>query len=398
LPAPLPPSATAAALLPGTAPAAADPPLLDPSTDTALVWQGFQHGWTYNHRVNRLGDYLRGQTCGAGGACTATVGHTASSGVGPDTASYTSYRATVSAPGVRFLDGETSLVLRGEEGVTTTVTRQITVAAPPSMRGRGATVLLNGFDLVAIDAVDEPADADQIEDFDLHVGDAAFDPTTNSLRFPVSFSFRGACRTLECEWLDTRLDYRLAVRYLLVSGPPSAMDTLARTQLQRGPYSWVEDCLTVCPNPEITPASVNATGTTTFHVAAQPQFTRLLLGIQSVRLSTDIEHYLLNWNSHLGQVGFQPATGTVTAFNEQFFKQWRRHMADTYLAGLGAIDDAGTATLQLGLAPMAFLDSACVRTNQTVAGSFEPPPGNGEDPNTAQETPVSFSRESACAS
>jgi hypothetical protein len=378
------------------------PPLPTIVNDTALVWQGFRHEWTYNHRVNRLGDYVRSQSC-LQDVCSATIGHTASSGVGPDTATYRSYYATVNAPGVKFLAGETNLVVRGEEGVTSTVTKPVVVTVPQSMRGRPATVLLNGFDLIAIDALDEPADADKVEDFDLGVSNALINPfDLSTLNFNVTFSFKGACKSVECEWLDTRLDYQLTVRYLLVSAESTDLVTHAPVVLQRGPYTWPEPCLLgpvtqACADREISPASVGAAGARTFTIGANPDFGKLLLGIQRVRLSMDVEHYLLNWDQQLGDVTYNRFTGQVTAFDRQFFKQWRYGMADTYPQGAAASGDSGTAGLALTLAPLAFSNSACVRDNQFIGGSFQPPTGAGNSSAGAvDETPLSYAKASAC--
>jgi hypothetical protein len=111
----------------------------------------------------------------------------------------------------------------------------------------------------------------------------------------------------------------------------------------------------------------------------------------------DVEHYLLTWDQQLGDVAYNRFNGQVTAFHRQFFKQWRYGMADTYAQGAGAFGDSGTATLQLTLAPLAFANSACVRDNQFVGGSFEPPTGAGNtSPQAVDETPVSYAKASAC--
>src|SRR5438034_10609012 len=87
---------------------------LDYDSGTNL-WQGFDHLWGYNHRLNRLGDLVTDLSC-AGPACQGNVTHTAASGSGADTVAYTSYYKRIDAKNVGFLSTTQIIELTSKEG------------------------------------------------------------------------------------------------------------------------------------------------------------------------------------------------------------------------------------------------------------------------------------------
>lgn len=54
--------------------------LLNAQTEnTAVVWRGFEHSWSYNHRINRIGNYVKMVSNDPYGY------HASASGLGSDT-------------------------------------------------------------------------------------------------------------------------------------------------------------------------------------------------------------------------------------------------------------------------------------------------------------------------
>src|ERR1019366_7252669 len=75
----------------------------------AYIWRGFQHQWTYNHRCNRLGDYVQ---LNSG---TPVSVHTSGTGSGSDSTYYKSYYTYVASPDVVFKEGEVNIKIKAKE-------------------------------------------------------------------------------------------------------------------------------------------------------------------------------------------------------------------------------------------------------------------------------------------
>lgn len=114
--------------------------------DGALIWRGMHHRWTYNHRINRSGDWLTVPECDEG--CTAEQVHAAASGSGADRASFEGFASWM--PGVRSWYGTIELWLDGDEGETLEETACIEL---PEEVGDGP-VVLRGYDMDAVEAAD----------------------------------------------------------------------------------------------------------------------------------------------------------------------------------------------------------------------------------------------------
>ena len=78
--------------------------------NTFAVWQGFSHYWTYNHRLNRLGDFIAQSSGEENKACT--LMHTAATGLGKDSATFQSRFAIVIAPDISFFAGKINFHLQ----------------------------------------------------------------------------------------------------------------------------------------------------------------------------------------------------------------------------------------------------------------------------------------------
>jgi hypothetical protein len=266
------------------------------ATHRALVWQGFSH--RFAARDHRAGDYIRSQSCGAR-RCTATLGHRA--------AWSSTYYAEVTSPDVTFLDGSVDIELDG----SVEVTRTITVELPPTLRERGAAVLLNGFDL--------DGDAGRLRQLDIAVSDGTWDAAIGRLRFTVRVGFSGKAAALR-------------VFYLVAGGNDFRSDV---TEIDE-----VASSFSAATEPE----AVNAVQ---IHVAPLPPAPRLaqsVMGVKQLHLHLDREHPIGAWDHFLRKSGYDPATGVVHYLTALFWK------------GAGR----GQATLQLTPVVLRFRD-ACVR-------------------------------------
>ena len=167
-------------------------------TAEATIWQGFHHAWEYNHRLNRLGSYVRmasGPNEPNGDWPPAVVGHTAASGTGGDAAHFAEYVTRVEADGVAFQDGAGETEIECMRGVTTPFRIRVEdLPLAPELVGRERyTIILNGFDLTA------RRHADKLIAFDLEITDPTIYADGAKARFNILGSVKFDCRTGECQ-------------------------------------------------------------------------------------------------------------------------------------------------------------------------------------------------------
>jgi hypothetical protein len=157
---------------------------------TATIWQGFHHAWGYNHRLKRLGSYVRAEK-----GQPAVVGHTAASGTGGDTAHFSEYVTRVRAANVGFQTGWGETRVECPRAVTAAFRIKIDeLPLDPELVGRERyAVVLNGFDLTA------ERHADKLVSFDLEVTDPVVTAEGTKVRFDILGSLRFDCRTAECQ-------------------------------------------------------------------------------------------------------------------------------------------------------------------------------------------------------
>lgn len=164
-------------------------------TSPAAIWQGMQHRWEYNHRINRFGSYIRPSSVGP------VAGHTAASGTGGDVAHFTEFATLINAEDIGFQAGVAEVVIECPRTETTPFFIRVEdLALDEALTGKEQyTVVLNGYDLVALDH------ADKIISFDLEVTDPTRQPD-GALRFNVMGHLRVDCRSPECQLLPLRLE------------------------------------------------------------------------------------------------------------------------------------------------------------------------------------------------
>jgi hypothetical protein len=351
--------------------------LLSSAVATGVVWQGFHHRWEYNHRLNRLGSYVRRRGDGW------VVGHTAASGSGGDTAHFEDRYTAVRAPGVRFRPGTVSIPVDGSEAsrLPFSFGGEFTLDTPIG-DGEAWTVVLNGFDIKA------QADADKLIHFDVAVTDRRVSADGSSVAFTIDGSFEGACRTPECETFDDRADYEIDVHYLLVRGDDDAL-TIDGTDRVTNRYEWDvggEDDEIHARNLGSKTATVDAAG------RGAPRNT---LAFES--LSIDVERmersgighpalvrakavHLLRWDTAVGPTNWDGREATADL--DLFFKNWRQGMkAANIPKSEGALKDAGRVSFDVSLRLLRF-DDTDVHAEESRSDRLHWGGGNA-DPNTS---------------
>lgn len=178
----------------------------DPDTPiaghSALIWQGFQHAWTYNHRLNRFGSYAL-QAGAMPGCDQPLVVHTAASGTGGDSADFAEFATWVAdAQGVAFQSGVAETVLECQRGDPEPfVVRIEDLPLAPQLQGRDVmTVVINGFDLIATEH------AEKLMTLDIEVTEPVVYDGGSRARFQIFGGLCFDCRSSECQLLPVRVE------------------------------------------------------------------------------------------------------------------------------------------------------------------------------------------------
>ncbi len=175
------------------------------------VWQGFSNYWTYNHRVNRLGDYISQSSFPYNEQATSV--HTAATGIGKDSAYFSSYYVLVQAKEIVHFSGKSDFTLKGKEGAAMTIRKKIILHPDSSLQQKEVYIaLLNGFDLIS------QGDADKVQTVEISIENPVYDQTKDELSIPVQVRFQADCSSPECSLLNQTVDYKLSVYYLIAGG------------------------------------------------------------------------------------------------------------------------------------------------------------------------------------
>ena len=188
----------------------------------AVVWRGFDHLWTHNHRWNRFGSWVaRAQgECGVPQGCWQAA-HSAASGTSGDTAVFHTAWSRVSAWGVGFAAVSDRVRLSAEFGEALYIRSEelvVPLADLPDGDALAArdqyVVLLNGFDLGSDGPADKPVG------FFVEATEARYDPELDALRVGWRVYLSMDCTSAEC-WLtakdNDRFDYDVEVQLLVIA-------------------------------------------------------------------------------------------------------------------------------------------------------------------------------------
>jgi hypothetical protein len=208
----------------------------------STIWQGFHHVWEYNHRVNRMGDWLEDIDVSVN--YSANAYHSAASGIGPDKNEYTTFLTRVkTSKEIHFSHLKREIILKGEEGTIDAQTIQLSVEIPSALI-TDAIVLLNGFDLYArppgSEALLGDGDADKLFNFSVNTSAVSINVNGNitTLDFELNTTLGADCASLECSSgaENDFFDYLLTVHLQVIAGESGSLHTTSETLNQN--YAW----------------------------------------------------------------------------------------------------------------------------------------------------------------
>lgn len=214
--------------------------------DTGVLWRGFRHVWSYNHRVNRLGSWVEIKDCD-GESCQYEVGHSAASGSGPDKVSFREAYTELSAQNVGFHTGSVSFDVRGKEKKPGPKSQLIegseeVIISYTDLQNSDPSeanyaVVLNGFDLKRTDN-----NAEKFIRYDLEISkvnnnppDPGYNLDKGHVSFQIRYKLLFNCESAECKGggqIAQDVDYDLKVHYALVEGSKRALNVTHGSELK----------------------------------------------------------------------------------------------------------------------------------------------------------------------
>lgn len=273
----------------------------------ALIWRGFDHSWTYNHRINRLGDYVSlGDKHTGAFSC-----HTSASGLGADSTFYTSYYSYVQSPHLFFQEALVNIKLDGKEKQLLTKTVDASIPASALNRNQETYVsLLNGFDIQAKRA------ADKLKLFKIELGDAYYHEASDEIRFQLKVSLSVNCQSLECSALNQKTSYDLKIYCLIIAGEDQAVASNHKTI--RKHYSWDKK-----DEPNFTTETTSIKGIKSEHYKAATA------GIKSLSIILNKAHWTVMYNNNIQVGNYQIDKGELSISSNLVFKEWLEGMKRT---------------------------------------------------------------------
>lgn len=303
-------------------------PTAQPYTDAAVVWRGFTHQWTYNHRLNRLGNYILNPVF-TQFPYQAQMVHTSATGVGGDVGFFDAQYSYLAMRNVAVQSGVVNIEFSGREGDMHNTVKHLLTDSKIAMQPQSAecVVVLNGFDILS------ERKADKVSLLNISVGEAEYLPASNKIKFDVSASLEVTCKSFECNRFNQKFDYKIQIHYLIfmtdyarqnVVAAPDKSSTLgvanvggfhATEQTIQRVYNWDKDT-----ELDLSPESHTLSG------IKDPTFGEAILAFKSISLHLDRDHWMLDWHSAILPEQYDPQTGKFKYSLDLLFKQWDESM------------------------------------------------------------------------
>lgn len=339
------------------------------------IWQGFTQTWGYNHRINRLGDFVKSWP--AGDSCIVHSMHAAASGSGADQAAFTQYYALVASGLLETYEGSTTLHFSGKEGAYLVDSMYMDIEMPSANDSTVAyEVLLNGMDLYTTNG----AKADKIQTLDLAIDSVWRDIAQRKLWFRVRGALQFACSSAECEPLNQVVDYALDVHYLVLGGHGFH----AARATYGGGRNWEKH------DPNAAPLQARVA------LLGEARYPKASAGITGLHLQLDDEYHMLRWDSRLHPVSY--ANGLLLVDLCMTFVQndpamWD-HYRERYLghpkppAKWVVHAQSGSMAWEMDISLLQFEEATISQASRTGKIDWSTQPGNQFHPAQAAENAV----------
>lgn len=346
--------------------------------NTTVFWQGFYHDWKYNHRVNRLGDWIN-EVNGNLGKIESLFNHSAASGSGADELDYTTYFTFLKSEYIRTFSSLISTEIRGREATTTSKNITVKGVWPSALKNyKKGIVVLNGFDIFSRTTDDGDIKgsgvADKLSQLFIEVDNLKI--YGDSFEFDLNIKFGADCDSPEClsftpgdnEWFD----YQLSVAYQII-GYDNAVHTSQSNIKQY--YTWRKPFKTkpsIDPNEifreEETIKNKILNGNAGYNVGI-PLINKIDInlpkgkgGILRRRMETP---HLLSLDLAITDYNYNESTGACNIDADLFFKNWKTNM---HALSYG---NDGKAIINMGIQLLQINDPYAIVENKNIKGEIK---------------------------
>lgn len=346
-------------------------------TNSTVFWQGFYHDWTYNHRVNRLGDWVQSVRADEDGI-RAILSHSGAAGSGADVLSYQSFFTYLKTQKAQFFSSIVAATVRGREATTTTKIITVKAALPKALKNYSkGCVILNGFDLACSTTnngkVMGSGTADKLSNLYVEVDHLKMEQ--DSFSFDLKIKLGADCDSPECvnftpgdnEWFD----YQLRVAYQIIMYDNDVHIT--STELDQF-YKWRKPFKT---RPDIDPNEIfrqdkilknkNIKGIAGYSVGI-PLINKIDISLPKgkggiIRKRMETPH-LLSLDIAIADYTYNAASGICNLNADLFFKNWRPNMR------VLSFGNDGMANINAGIKLLQINDASAVVSTQSLQGKI----------------------------
>ncbi len=265
---------------------------------TAIIWRGFEHNWTYNHRINRLGSYV--QYAGGKPVCA----HASASGMGADSTKFSCFFSRVQSSGLWFQEGVAEVEISGKERHLLAKTVRLRIPAAAQLRDKEQQIaLLNGFEVQAVGG------ADKLQTLHLELGELEYARETGEFLLSVHLLLLVNCETLECSMWSQRTNYQFRIYYLLAAGADA---DFANSEQRISRISDWDKREEIAHEDE----KIALTG------VRGGVYPAAFVGLRGFRVQLDAAHWLAGYHSHATPLQYDAQRGRMEALVDLFFKEW----------------------------------------------------------------------------
>ena len=273
----------------------------------ALIWRGFEHQWTYNHRINRIGRLVSMEQ--DSGYCI----HYSATGLGDDSTFATTHYTYVESPNVFFKETKIKILVNGLEGDLLTKTENVYLDLDKWMQGMSHyDVLVNGFEVRSV------IKADQLQLLHFLVEDPSYVKETKQIHLTANFNLVTNCRTLECELFKDQTAYELTL-YLLILGFEEDAGEVRNSYTTRN-YAWD------------TSVEVEEESKVLTIQGQKDEYPVACLGIKGLGIVLNEEHWLLQLNNYVTPISYDKNSGQMRSHVNMKVVAWNNGMENFSVA------------------------------------------------------------------
>ena len=329
------------------------------SGNCSVIWRGFYHDWNYNHRVNRLGDWISNVDYSNG--YKATMNHSAASGIGADQLRYKTFLSVINtSEDIFFHSGSISTNINGVEGTSTSKSINISEELP-QFSNANAVVLLNGFDMYSRPpgSTDLKGDgaADKVFSFQIKPENISLSNSNNgtTINFDFNIILGADCASTECtsgvdnDWFD----YYLEISYQIILAENNKLQ--ATSQMLENAYEWARPINSNDHNEikrdQFRLENISISGNSGYNIGFP--------GIRSIYFKTEkgmggfdgmSEEFphMLNLDIALIDPIYDADNGSLTMHADLFYKNWRPPIPAVSFGASGSVEfEVETILVQL---------------------------------------------------